>query len=40
VIGGGELKIDLAKMEAILKWSIPTYTGYSKPLKEQEIGWS
>jgi hypothetical protein len=24
VIGGGELKIDLTKMEAIIKWSIPT----------------
>ena len=24
VIGGGELKIDHAKMEAIMKWSIPT----------------
>jgi hypothetical protein len=22
VIGGGELKIDLAKMEAIMKWSV------------------
>jgi hypothetical protein len=24
VIGGGELKIDLAKMEAIMKWLVPT----------------
>jgi hypothetical protein len=24
VIGGGELKIDPTKMEAIMKWSIPT----------------
>jgi hypothetical protein len=24
VIGGGELKIDISKMEAIMKWSIPT----------------
>jgi len=23
VIGGGELKIDLAKMEAIMKWLVP-----------------
>jgi hypothetical protein len=24
VIGGGELKIDPTKMEAIMKWSVPT----------------
>lgn len=24
VIGGGELKIDPSKMEAIMKWSVPT----------------
>lgn len=24
VIGGGELKIDLAKMETIMKWPMPT----------------
>jgi hypothetical protein len=24
VIGGGELKIDLAKMEDIMKWLVPT----------------
>jgi hypothetical protein len=24
VINGGELKIDILKMEAIMKWSIPT----------------
>ena len=24
VIGGGEFKIDPSKMEAIMKWSVPT----------------
>ena len=24
VIGGGDLKIDPAKMEAIIKWPVPT----------------
>ncbi len=24
VIGGGEFKIDIAKMEAVMKWLVPT----------------
>jgi hypothetical protein len=30
VIGGGELKIDLTKIEAILKWITPTNVKISK----------
>lgn len=41
VIGGGELKIDLAKIEAIMKWLMPTnvfevkrYIGEAQYLRE------
>jgi hypothetical protein len=32
VIGGGELKIDPTKMEAIMKWCYPHFLGITKEM--------
>jgi hypothetical protein len=47
VIGGGELKIDLAKMEDIMEWPIPTnvakvriFVGETQYLKQFIVSFS